>query len=118
MRGMYILLVAILFATGASAEPDGGADKRIEIRNRAVTKVYNVYIAEAKGVWGQDRLRAETMISGEMKVLFVTDETGVCHIDIKAVFEDRAISLGYDIDVCGDQLRFDIIEGSVIAAAF
>lgn len=112
MKRVLISIGMVLVAVATAGSTDVQS-RKIRLRNQSDTTVYNVHVAETKDRWSQDQLRAETLRPNELKVLTVLNEQGGCRLDMRAVFSDNAVSLGYALDVCDADAEIDITKAGI-----
>ncbi len=96
MRFAAVLAVAALIGDGA-----GAADRRVEIVNNTghiMTHFYASRVGAAS--WDADILGEDTVGNGNSFPVLLSDGTGACRFDFRAIFQGDAVLVKRDVDVC------------------
>ena len=96
MRLFSMIAAATMLAGAAHA-----ADRHVDIVNKTGLTLTKFYASNSgTQSWEEDILGRDTLADGETVTVNISDGTGACKFDFKAVFEDGQSLEKGNIDVC------------------
>ena len=98
IKALFLAALAALCLPGLAH----AADRRVIVYNTSSHEVYHIYATNRDDPnWGSyDLLGSETIPSGYNDVVNMSDGSGYCMMDLKAVAEDGSVWVKYNYNVC------------------
>ena len=93
-----LLLSALALGWGA---PALAADRNVDIVNQTGRTMTHFYASSSNSdTWEEDILGHDKLASGDTQPVDISDGSGACKFDFKAVFSDGSSSVRKGINVC------------------
>lgn len=107
LKGASVAVVAGALSwvfPSATGPPALALDRYVEVTNHTRQAIVEIYLSDpGEGAWQRDVLGDEFLAPGSSLSVHLGDRRDGCRLDVKIVFDDGAVRIRRNVDVCTRQ---------------
>ncbi|GAC1391474.1 MAG: hypothetical protein NVSMB31_08920 [Vulcanimicrobiaceae bacterium] len=101
-RSVLAAMLALLVLATSSAARVRAADQRdFWVYNKGDEPIHYLYVSHiSEDKWGDDVLGEDVLMPGERVKVKFSDDSDVCHYDVRVEYKDKHSDEDRDVDLC------------------